>query len=106
MAGSATTTNPANLFLGAGLYEQINPPSELFSTLQQATASNNPDCIDAVKVCGDFGEGTARKLVISPTVDRIIEPYNPGLIAEAVNWGRAIALCKYPQQTSSNIKSQ
>jgi len=88
MAGSATTTSPANLLLGAGAYEQINPPSELRSTLREATATDNPDCINGKKVCGDFDDGSARKLVISPTSDHIIEPFNQGLITEAVEWAR------------------
>lgn len=81
-SGDATLTAPTNLFLGVGAYEQINPPSQLRQTLQLATSS---DCADG-EICGDFANGTARQLVVSPTSDHIIAPYDPILMRSVVRW--------------------
>ncbi|MCU0517049.1 MAG: alpha/beta fold hydrolase, partial [Oscillatoria sp. Prado101] len=78
MTGAASPTVPKNLFVGVGLYEQLNPPQEARSMIQQATGTNP----------GNFTAGTARRLVISPTADRVIEPYDPFLLAEAVRWAQ------------------
>ncbi|MGK7922254.1 MAG: alpha/beta hydrolase [Trichodesmium sp.] len=89
MSGIATPTTPQNLFLGAGVYEQINPPQDLRVTLQQATAQKNPVCINnSHNICGNFTDGTARLLIISDTADHIIEPYDPQLIQQVVNWAQ------------------
>ena len=89
MSGIATPTIPRNLFLGAGLYEQINPPQDLRVTLQQATGKKNPICInDSNNICGNFTDATARLLIISDTADHIIEPYDPQLIKQVVNWAQ------------------
>lgn len=83
MGGQATPQSPANLFLGAGIYEQINPASQLRETLQQATGRDR--CNDG-EICGDFRNKTARQLFISATADHITAPYNPPLLQQAVNW--------------------
>lgn len=89
MSGIATPSTPRNLFLGAGLYEQINPPQDLRVMLQQATAENNPVCInDSNNICGSFSNGTARLLIISGSADHIIEPYDWQLMTEVVKWAQ------------------
>ncbi|MGD1717679.1 alpha/beta hydrolase [Dapis sp. BLCC M172] len=89
MSGIVTPTIPRNLFLGAGLYEQINPPQDLRVTLQEATGKKNPVCInDSKNICGNFTDATARLLIVSDTADHIIEPYDPKLIREVVNWAQ------------------
>ncbi|GGA16218.1 alpha/beta hydrolase [Okeania sp. KiyG1] len=87
MSGSATTTTPRNLFLGAGVYEQINPPEDLRIMLQQATGSKNPVCVNnGNNICGSFSNGTARLLIISGTADHIIATYDPQLMREVIEW--------------------
>lgn len=88
MTGLATVTTPKNLFLGVGLYEQINPPSQFRTMLQQATNSDRPPCINSDRICGDFSRGTARQLFVSGTADHVIEPYDPQLIGQVVNWAQ------------------
>ena len=89
MSGIATPTTPKNLFLGAGVYEQINHPQDLRVMLQQTIAKENPVCInDSNKICGDFADGTARLLIISDTSDHIIAPYDSQLMAEVVKWAQ------------------
>ncbi len=90
ISGTATPTIPRNLFLGAGVYEQINSPQDLRVTLQQATVNKNPVCInDSNHICGDFSVRTARLLIISGTADHIIEPYDPYLMMEVVKWAKS-----------------
>lgn len=84
MSGFATPTTPANLLLGVGLYEQLNPPKDLREMLQQATNG----CANPGTICGDFSNNTARKLVISDTADHFTAPYDPQLIREVVNWAQ------------------
>ncbi len=84
MSGFATPTTPANLLLGVGLYEQLNPPKDLREMLQQTTNG----CANPGTICGNFSNNTARKLVISDTADHFTAPYDPQLIREIVNWAQ------------------
>lgn len=77
ISGFATPTIPNNLFLGAGLYEQLNPPSELRQMWQTV-------CPDGI--CDNFNNGTARRLVISDTTDHFTAPYDPKLIRQVIRW--------------------
>jgi len=88
MTGLATVTSPQNLFLGVGLYEQINPPRQFRTMLQQATKRHRPPCINSDRICGDFSRGTARQLFVSGTADHVGEPYDPQLIGQVVNWAQ------------------
>jgi dienelactone hydrolase len=77
ISGFATPTIPNNLFLGVGLYEQLNPPSELRQMWQTV-------CPDGI--CDNFKNGTARRLVISDTTDHFTAPYDPKLIRQVIRW--------------------
>ncbi|MEQ8385431.1 MAG: alpha/beta fold hydrolase [Coleofasciculus sp. A1-SPW-01] len=77
ISGFATPTIPNNLFLGVGLYEQLNPPSELRQMWQTV-------CPDGI--CNNFQNGTARQLVISETTDHFTAPYDPKLIRQVIRW--------------------
>ncbi|EDX73880.1 hypothetical protein MC7420_5760 [Coleofasciculus chthonoplastes PCC 7420] len=77
ISGFATPTIPKNLFLGVGLYEQLNPPSELRQMWQTV-------CPDGI--CNNFENGTARRLVISDTTDHFTAPYDPKLIRQVIHW--------------------
>ncbi|QIZ73284.1 alpha/beta hydrolase [Oxynema aestuarii] len=86
MGGEATPKMPKNLFLGVGLYEQLNPPSEAIALLQQAAPQNYAVCINSERICGNFEQGTARALEISPSTDHIGEPFDPYLIRGVTQW--------------------
>lgn len=80
MSGTATPTLPKNLFLGVGLYDQLNPVAEVRQMYQAASAG------DGATSANDFTTGTARRFFISPHADHIIEPYDAVLIQQAVRW--------------------
>lgn len=82
MSAPATPTVPPNLFMGIGLYEQFHSPGVMRQMLQEATGQ----AIAPGEQAGEFSEGTARKLVISPTTDHVGEPFDPVLIREALQW--------------------
>ncbi|MBD2040878.1 alpha/beta hydrolase [Microcoleus sp. FACHB-672] len=84
MSGEAAPSVPKNLFLGVGVYEQLNPVADVRRMYQAATAGKN----QAGEIVGDFNTGTARMMVISPTADHVIEPYDSFLIGQAVNWAQ------------------
>lgn len=83
MSGFATSKTPQNLFLGVGLYEQLNPPQDLREMLAQATEGK---CLESGKICGNFVTGNGRKLFISDTTDHFTAPYDPQLIREVISW--------------------
>ncbi len=84
MSGHASPTLPKNLFLGVGVYEQLNPPPEVQATLEQATGQN----LAAFHLSGDFAAGTARQMVVSATADHVIAPYDSFLLQQAVSWAQ------------------
>ncbi len=84
MSAEVTTDRPANLLMGIGLYEEFHTPSAMAEMLQEATKA--PPV--AGQMYGNFANGTARKLVIAPTSDHLMEPFDSNLIAEAVQWSR------------------
>jgi len=75
---------PPNLLMGIGLYEQFHPPHLMRSMLHQSTGA----LPIADRQYGDFQRGNARKLVISPTSDHLMEPFDATLIRETVLWAR------------------
>jgi pimeloyl-ACP methyl ester carboxylesterase len=89
IGGEASPTSPRNLFFGSGVYEQLNPLTEMRSIF--ANAISEP--VKEEQLFGDFAQGSARFLKFSPTADHAIAPYDPTLITAAVNWAlRAFSL--------------
>jgi len=86
MSGFATPIKPANLLMGIGLYEELHPPSLMREMLQSATGKN----ISEFQLSGEFQPVKARLLVISPTADHLIEPYDPYLIQQSVSWVKQV----------------
>ncbi|HEY9618167.1 MAG TPA: alpha/beta hydrolase [Microcoleaceae cyanobacterium] len=82
MRGISTPKIPQNLLLGIGLYEQFHPATAMREMLQQATGKSLVES----QFSGDFQQGTARLLAISPTTDHVGEPFDPDLIQQTVNW--------------------
>jgi len=77
---------PPNLLMGTGLYEQFYTPEVMRSMLQQGTG----EAAKEFQFYGNLTKGTARKLIISPTSDHLIEPVDPTLIRETVAWTRQV----------------
>jgi acetyl esterase/lipase len=94
MSADITRFLPSNLFMGIGLYEQFHTPDAMRSTLQQGTEPTAKES----QLYGDFTRGTARKLIISPTSDHLMEPFDPTLIRESVAWARQVFDIKTPLQ--------
>ncbi len=84
MTADVSRVAPSNLLMGIGLYEEFHSPRALRTMLEQATGE--PPQVG--QQYGDFGNGTARKLVISATADHLMEPFDPQLIRESVDWAQ------------------
>lgn len=82
IGGLALPNSPQNLLFGVGTYDELNPVWELRDDIIAAAGKN----VAVGKISGDFTAGTARMLVVSPTADHFTAPYDPYLLAEAVNW--------------------
>ena len=84
IGGETSINSPSNLLFGIGIYEQLNPPQTLRPLLNSAMG-NQKDCDDNL-VCGNFVDGSARKLFISPTTDHFTVLYDSMLIKETIDW--------------------
>lgn len=86
IGGEATPSDPHNLMVGIGVYEQLNPVPEMTALVAPSIGPTH-----------DFGNGTARSLVISPTADHAIAPYDSFLITKTIEWfQRAFSLTDRP----------
>jgi len=83
MSGEFSTTQPANVLLIAGLYDELHPQSELLGSLASGTGVKNAS---PNTLYGTFGDGTARRLIEIPAVSHAAEVLYPQLIGEVVRW--------------------
>jgi alpha/beta superfamily hydrolase len=86
IGGEATPTSPRNLLFGSGIYEELNPVSEMRMFLSQAVGKEAKEVEKIVDFKGDFTQGTARSLVLSSSADHFLAPYDPVLIQAAITW--------------------
>lgn len=77
------TTNPRNLLVGVGKYDELVSLDATKKNLASITGGD-PSIKENV-LYGDFASGTARKL-IAPKTDHILEILNPQIIEESVKW--------------------
>lgn len=84
IAGWATPTSPANLLMGSGVHEELNPVGDMEAVF--AAAVDEP--VQPLTTVGDFAQGTARRLVFSSTVDHALAPYDRMLHREVINWAQ------------------
>jgi dienelactone hydrolase len=82
IAGNASPTQPANLWWGSGVYEELNPVGDMVAFFQSATTQPTPPDTTV----GRFDQGTARRLTLSPTADHALAPYDPQLQQQAIAW--------------------
>ncbi len=82
IAGPATPTSPANLWLGSGVYEELNPVGDIQALFASAVAGD----VRPSETVGDFAEGTARRLFFSTTVDHALAPFDAALTQEIIAW--------------------
>ena len=81
----ASPSEPANLLIAAGLYDQFFSPKALLDGLRASTG--RPDARADV-LYGSFDAGTARLLAFSPCVDHVVASFDPTLIARSVSWSQ------------------
>jgi dienelactone hydrolase len=74
---------PQNLLLLAGLYDEIRTPRALLKRLAEYQLATVPQFYT---LYGDFTDGTARQVSISPTSDHFIEPMDPWIIRQLLRW--------------------
>lgn len=84
IGGEATLNSPANLLFAIGTYEQLNPASNLRPLLAMATETP-ADCFNQ-QICGNFADGTARNLRISPTTDHFTAIFDSILTQDTIDW--------------------
>ena len=82
IAGNASPTQPANLWWGSGVYEELNQVGDMVAFFQSATAVPTPP----ETTVGRFDQGTARRLTLSPTADHALAPYDSHLQQQAIAW--------------------
>ena len=82
IGGEIGNNSPKNVLFAIGLYEELNPTWVVKSFLEQITNKS----IKNEVLIGKFNQENARKLVISPTSDHFIAPYNDMLIKEIISW--------------------
>lgn len=83
MSGDLSPTQPANVLLIAGLYDELHPQSELLKSLASGTGLKR---VSANVLYGKFRDRTARRLIEIPTVSHTAEVLHPQLIGEVVRW--------------------
>ena len=71
-----------NLLLCLGKYDEFIPVSDL----KRYVDPENPDMVPVGKTIGDFRNGTARRIYVSPYSDHVFEPYDPAIAEEIIRW--------------------
>ena len=75
-------TNPRNLLLASGVFDELVSPQMALDTLSQATGIVDPT---EDVTYGNFTDGTARKLVFSFT-NHLFETSDPEIVTQSVDW--------------------
>lgn len=85
-------TNPANLLIASGIYDELIDSAVAYETLRQSTGL---ETVEEDIVYGSFQNGTARKLVLSAT-NHLFEISDHLLIANTLEWmGLSLQESKY-----------
>ena len=79
----ATPSQPLNLLLAMGLYDAFHTLPDMLGSIRRLAglAYLMPD-----QLVGDFNRGTARSLFVSPISDHGMEPLDPRIISQTINW--------------------
>lgn len=75
-------TNPRNLMIASGIWDELVTVETAYETLRQATGM---DDVEENTIYGSFATGTARKLVLSNT-NHLFEISDPRIISESIDW--------------------
>jgi len=75
-------TSPQNLLLAVGDRDNIVTKASVLNLLKTSTGGGEQ--ID--KLYGNFSEGTARKMIVSPGTDHAAEMLDPYIVQEAISW--------------------
>jgi hypothetical protein len=80
-------TQPANLMIAVGSFDELVSPEVALDALRLATGISNPV---PGGIYGSFAEGTARKLVFSPT-NHQFEMSDATIVTQSIDWlGRSL----------------
>jgi len=74
---------PRNLLLAMGLYDAFHSVEDMLDAVRKSSGN---DALGPYEISGDFENGTARGLYISPLSDHGMEPLDPLLMRETIRW--------------------
>ncbi len=83
MGSSTGSGDYPNLLMTEGLLEQTTTPAKVLAEFRSYTGNPNAQ---ADIVYGNFGDGSATKLIFGPTSEHIYEPKEPTILYEMVRW--------------------
>ncbi len=81
--GDLDSTNPPNLLLAVGTEDDLVSPSESLALLRSATGDE--EAVAGV-LYGDFSDGTARQMLLSPGSGHVEEAWVTVIISASINW--------------------
>ncbi|MFQ5880670.1 MAG: alpha/beta hydrolase, partial [Dehalococcoidia bacterium] len=84
MAADVTPQQPRNLLWAVGLYDEFRPLGHMRDVFQASAATLARENTTV----GDFAQGTARRLGVSPTADHFTELQDRGIHREVRAWFR------------------
>ncbi len=84
--GIVNSTIPRNILLCIGKYDEFI----FVDDLKRYINPKSPSSVEVGNIIGDFSNGTARRIYVSPNSDHIFEPYDPAIIEESIKW---LGLC-------------
>ncbi len=76
------TTAPENLLIASGIWDELVSPEVAYQTLRDATGISE---VEEKTTYGSFEDGTARRLVLSPT-NHLFETSDSLIISESIDW--------------------
>jgi len=81
--GEFNTTNPSNLLVAIGKYDEAVTLEEVEDNLKPIFGTDEDITVN--QVYGSFTNQTARKLIM-PNTNHLLEPYNNEIVRESVRW--------------------
>lgn len=75
-------TIPRNLLICIGKYDEFIS----IDSLKPYLNPEHPNQVKMNKIYGSFTNGSARELLVSPTSDHVLAPYDPIIIRESIIW--------------------
>ncbi|HLY62110.1 MAG TPA: dienelactone hydrolase family protein [Terriglobia bacterium] len=86
MEADTTPHEPRNLLWALGLYDEFRGLSRMREVMKESAGKDVPEEITA----GDFGDGTARRLSVSPSSDHFTELHDREIHRMVIDWFRQV----------------